>query len=227
MRVNRRFLTASYPQRISAPFSLCVIRIWLSMPKSYADAQKEVKRNMKGITYKRVVEVGIKKGEKNMWGLSKGKRLFDKQMLIALLYKWKEGVGNNALQVLFKDWVRLSNDSFNNNMKIISRHLGNWGREMINSKANRGTLDDWNRTASTAGLRQKVKDGNLWIDSSDFRVTGKRTTKKKTHLGLINVTPQRSDLWESLMLKHNPRGFTVVTLLNFMMPTGWKFELIS
>ena len=73
------------------------------MPKSYADAQKEVKRNMKGITYKRVVEVGIKKGEKNMWGLSKGKRLFDKQMLIALLYKWKEGVGNNALQVLFKD----------------------------------------------------------------------------------------------------------------------------
>jgi hypothetical protein len=55
-------------------------------------------------------------------------------------------------------------------------HLEQWER----GKIKKGKLSDWRRAAIRVPLGKQVKVVNLLVDSTDFRLSGKRRTSKKS-----------------------------------------------
>jgi len=52
--------------------------------------------------------------------------------------------------------------------------LSEWGRSQVIL----GTLDDWIQSVKLKKFNKQVKETNLWIDSTNFKLKGKRSTSR-------------------------------------------------
>lgn len=111
----------------------------------------------------------------NLWGLNKNQD-FLKKTLILTLFKDIEGIGINKLLAGVKHWYPVSDKSLNHNIKEIRRVLANWGTHQIFL----GYADDWNDARDNSWYPDSMKRTNLWVDSSDFGLTGKRKISRKS-----------------------------------------------
>ena len=102
-------------------------------------------------------------------------RGFAKDTLMLMLYKDIHAIGYNRLFQMVKDWYGASDKSFRHNIKKMRKCLKVWGRNRIK----RGTLADWDRAVGRLEFPKGLEGVNLWIDSEDLALTGKRRVSKK------------------------------------------------
>lgn len=110
-----------------------------------------------------------------LWGEQKPKNFLQTNVILAL-YKDLFKIGYTRMMKEVKLSFRLHHKSLAHNTKILRALFGLWGR----GKIQKGTLTDWKKIGAGAGLTGKLKNVNLWIDSTDVALTGRRTTKKKS-----------------------------------------------
>ena len=121
------------------------------------------------------METFLKKSKPTLWAKKQG-RGFLKKSLYVTLYKDMYAKGYNTLEHAIKSMYKVSVRSLRHNVKVLRRHLHQWGR----SKITRGNLSDWERAASGVKRQKYTKNVVLTMDSTDFRLAGKSTTKKSS-----------------------------------------------
>lgn len=115
--------------------------------------------------------------EKNLtlWGV----HLKEEAVRIAVYltaYKDLYGIGYTALKLSIKDWLRLGNTSLQHNTKKIRKAMADWAftRFVL------GSAEDWNELAKHLPDIKGEPRVNLWMDSTDIPLTGKRTVSRKS-----------------------------------------------
>ena len=87
---------------------------------------------------------------------------------ISLLLGYKKLFGS------VKKWLNCSDHSLRHNTQVLCSHLAQWGRERIIL----GTLEDWKTAAQYERFPKDLTRVDLWIDSTDFCLSGKLSTPR-------------------------------------------------
>lgn len=112
--------------------------------------------------------------EVQLWGAEQQEN-FKEDNLIATLYKDMVGLGYHALFSEISIWYGASEHSLRHNVRKVRRILKAWGEQQIKVL----TLDKWRIDAASVPSKKNPENVNLLIDSTDFRLSGKRSTSRK------------------------------------------------
>lgn len=143
------------------------------MSRTKESVKDEVEKTLKKTYFDKVYRFVSSKNP-SLWGIEQP-RDFLKCALYLLLFKEIHAIGYNQLLHSVRDWHNCSEDSFKHNLQTLRTLLGEWGKEQIIL----GTKSDWDRNAKRIPMGRRVKGINLWIDSSDFRLKGRRSVSRK------------------------------------------------
>ena len=111
----------------------------------------------------------------NLWGLQQPSK-FLSDMVYLMLYKDFKNIGYCAVEEELDFSYKITHNSLQHNIQVIRLRLSDWAENQFHL----GNLDEWKHTAADCGLKSKVKNANLWVDSTDFRTTGRSTMSKKS-----------------------------------------------
>ena len=92
------------------------------------------------------------------------------------MYKRATGVGYEKLQKLIHSWWHINHKSLQHNTVELFRLSRLWAKKHIHL----GDDAEWKAAARNVDIPNCVKEGRLFLDSSDFRREGKRTISKKS-----------------------------------------------
>lgn len=148
------------------------------MPKNETFTFSKVKSRVWKIVPKKIFQElleFVKMGNPLLWGMTRPRAFLEKSLYVTL-FKIITGKGNNKLAEKIRAWYKISHKSIAHNAKILFGILGKWGK----SKIVLGTSSDWNRVVRNSNFMKAVSDTNLWMDSTDFPMEGKRTISKKS-----------------------------------------------
>jgi hypothetical protein len=106
----------------------------------------------------------VKNIQNSFWCLNPTRSL-NQDVLYITLYKDLTGCGYDKLYNAIKDWCPFHIKSLQHNVKEMRKHLYEWGNSQIIS----GTLSDWKSSMRNIKLENCISDGNLFIDSVDFK----------------------------------------------------------
>jgi len=90
------------------------------------------------------------------------------------LYKDLYGLSYNNIAKEFKGIIDVAKKTIEHNISAIRSVLCDWGKTQVPL----GNLEDWNQAAKEKKFKKQVKGTNLWIDSTDFKMKGKRSTSR-------------------------------------------------
>ena len=110
---------------------------------------------------------------KDLWG-TKRPRNFNEAMLLITLFKDIKGCGYRCLQNALLPYASLGNYSLQHNVKVIRQKLLSWAKTVI-IPDNAPKLF---RNAAALDRPKPCDNVNLWIDSTDFRISGKRSVHR-------------------------------------------------
>jgi hypothetical protein len=99
--------------------------------------------------------------------LKKVSRFISHSVLVAL-YKDLLGIGYCELRSQVGGWFKITEKSLSNKQKKLRDVFANWGG-----------YSDWENAKRNVAFRKSVKNLELFIDMSDFKLTGKSNTYKK------------------------------------------------
>lgn len=111
---------------------------------------------------------------KKLWGAERP-RDFMTDMVILALYKDTNCIGYQALASSNDFKYVLTHDSLQHNIPLVRAALQGWSNQRITE----GTMADWNAAARIVKFAEPVGKVHLWMDSTDFRLKGKRKTSRK------------------------------------------------
>lgn len=138
------------------------------------EAKTKVKRIVKKNTFQDMLDY-VKNCKLNLWGSVKG-RNFEERVLVWTLYKDILGIGYRSLEEEAKSWMPLTDKSLRHNTRKMRKALSKWAEEKIIL----GDINEWNAAARKTSRTGKARDATLLLDSADVRLSGKRTTSKKS-----------------------------------------------
>lgn len=125
--------------------------------------------------------------DKKLWAHTKP-RGFKKGCLLLTLYKDLTGVGYLDLRKDIAKWCVFSNESIQHNVKVCRLVLRNWAKGIVIPQAEK-------RLAAIARKTErpgKLSDVVLWVDSSDFRMKGKKASlRDRTYWSKKESSPAR------------------------------------
>lgn len=110
----------------------------------------------------------------NLWGSEKPPKFVSDMVLLAFLKDLK-GVGYRALIEQISFGYKITHLSLEHNIQLVRQTLADWADSVIQL----GNLADLKHDSARAGLKPRVKNANIWMDSSDFRTQGKRSMSRK------------------------------------------------
>ena len=113
----------------------------------------------------------FKRGNVKLWGQNKG-RGFVRKCIYVAFYRDIKGTSYNQLASECKSWMQLPGPSISHNTKSIRRVLHDYFLNQMST----GTVGEWDRRAKKINMREDFRDVNLWIDSTDFPLVGKRSS---------------------------------------------------
>lgn len=116
----------------------------------------------------------VKSKEVQLWGLRKDRHYLKKHVYLTV-YKDMKNIGYHALYDRIKGWYKPTDRTLRHNIKTVRAYLAEWGASHVKT----GDSKEWKSITKDMGLPDLVKDTNLWMDSSDFKLVGKTTTSKK------------------------------------------------
>ena len=146
------------------------------MPSALRAIRAELEETL-GVPALRAILKDIHVNELKLWGTT-WPRNFVKGMVIATLLKDVDGLGYLKLRKRLIEWIDLSNEAIQHNVKLVWRALAKWAKTII-------TADDSGRLARAASKTQRpppLDSVVLWIDSTDFRIKGKRSVHRDKSL---------------------------------------------
>ena len=117
----------------------------------------------------------LKQQEIRLWGEKKPRDFLQKMMYI-VLYKDLSGKGANRMEKLLSPSIRWNHKSILHNSKVLRVWLAEWGK----TKIREGSPEEWKEIARRCDLRRPVADANLWIDSTDVGLEGKRRVSQRS-----------------------------------------------
>jgi hypothetical protein len=106
---------------------------------------------------------------KVLWGTEKHYS-FNNTIIIFTLYKDLYGISYSKLTEMFRTFIKVAKETIQHNVKAIRIALKKWAMGII-------VVEDANRLRRLATKLEKpfpCQEVALWIDSSDFRIKGKR-----------------------------------------------------
>jgi hypothetical protein len=140
---------------------------------SFNTIENQVKNSISSAVLKEMSKL-ITSETLNLWGESQP-RGFIYQSLVLCLYKDLSGFGFRRVLRRSKSWFQLSCNSFIHNCNEIRTVLAQWGRRQVVL----GNLVTWNRAARHCSFPKDISDACMLIDSSDFKIKGRRTVSRK------------------------------------------------
>ena len=143
------------------------------MVKTISEIRSCVKSRVREKSLKAIIK-RVKDSDPSLWGLKKGRNFISHSVLVAL-YKDLYSVGYCQLKKDVGQWLKITEKSLSKNQKRLRKIFAKWGTDQINT----GDYSDWERAKKNVKFKKPVKELQLFIDSSDFRLTGKRVTSKK------------------------------------------------
>ena len=96
-------------------------------------------------------------------------------MIYLWLYKDIEGIGYQNLAKIIRFPYKITHKSLRHNIQLIRALAALWALEYIHV----GMPEEWNQAASQCHLNVQLRDTNLWMDSTDFPISGKCSMSKK------------------------------------------------
>jgi len=109
-----------------------------------------------------------------LWGRGSG-RLFIKKVLYLSFYHDVFNYGYTSLSNQLSNNIYFPPSSINHNTKVIRKELF----EKIKNKIKIGDSIKWDRVANGVSKSTELESVNLWIDSCDFQIAGKRRYSTK------------------------------------------------
>jgi hypothetical protein len=94
---------------------------------------------------------------------------------LVTLYKDIHGIGYDALRKHIHPFWDLSNEAIQRNIKYVRTELRRWANQIIEPEDTK----DLTRLATQTNRPSPCENVILWVDSSDFRIKGKRSLHKK------------------------------------------------
>jgi len=143
------------------------------MSLSYQEVKKSVHKKIPPKIVKDLLDY-LKSFNLPLWGQRRPRDFVNKMVYISL-YKDLEKVGCNQLEKLLSPSIRWNHKTLLHNCKVLRGFFAEWGK----SKIVQGTLPEWKRIAAGCGLDGPVAKTNLWIDSTDIALTGKKSVSRK------------------------------------------------
>ena len=86
------------------------------------------------------------------------------------------GMGYRMLCSKIQEWLHSSHNSLCHNQKTLQKLFALWGRSQIHM----GNNHIWDAVAASVRFSSGLPLINLWMDSTDFPLTGKSTTLRKS-----------------------------------------------
>ena len=105
-----------------------------------------------------------------LWGESRPKN-FLRITLYLVLYKWLTGFGNSAMALSVGSWFKTSSKSIGHNSMKLGQYLAVWGKKHIKHFKSK----ERKRLKEEVSFKKPVEGITLWMDSSDFRLVGKKS----------------------------------------------------
>jgi len=143
------------------------------MPKSYKDILNTVSKKI-GRNCLEALSTYVHRKNPSLWGEIKRKDFIRRSLVIAL-YKDLESVGYCKLRNEVHSWYPPTAKSLLNNQKKLRVICANWAKKQIRMP----TVAVLRHRSQTAKLPLEVEDTVGWMDSTDFRLEGKRKTSRK------------------------------------------------
>lgn len=135
--------------------------------------KKQVLKRMRHQTLQSVFKQ-IRKFKPAFWGTQRP-RNFQKKVVVAALYKDMYGVSFGNITQEISRWLKADVKTHSHNFKICRKIFSHWAA----AKIKLGSLDEWKKTTQ-ATIPKAVKDPpHLFMDSSDFRQSGKKSMSRK------------------------------------------------
>lgn len=97
-------------------------------------------------------------------------------VVLLAMYKDLYGFGYRAIEERINFGYKITHHSLEHNIPLIRECLRGWAETVIVP----GNSTEWKAARSGLKLGSKVNDGNLWMDSTDFPVSGKVSTSRKS-----------------------------------------------
>lgn len=110
-----------------------------------------------------------------LWGESQP-RGFLGDMVVLTLYKDLYHIGYLRLVNSVDFGYKITHISMENNSHRIRRQLQAWAMTQFNL----GSPASWKANARHCGFKKDIADATLWMDSSDFAITGRKRIRKKS-----------------------------------------------
>ena len=73
-------------------------------------------------------------------------------------------------------WYNSTHKSLNRNLQKLGAVFAKWAKEQIEL----GAREDWDAARDNYSFAKKLKKVNLWIDSVDFGLLGKRSVRRSS-----------------------------------------------
>lgn len=86
-----------------------------------------------------------------------------------------EGYGVHTLKNKLTSWYKPSWKSLQHNCQYLREKMAEWGKQQIQA----GTSANWNSARDNSWYPKDVKETNLWMDSVDFALTGKKSVSRR------------------------------------------------
>lgn len=141
--------------------------------KTWAQIKHSVEARIQASTLSEL-EQEVHDAKLSLWGEDKPEE-FEKMCLYITLWKDLTAKGYCQIQRRTHAWLKLTTKSIAHNTQLIRNALKPWAMRQIQL----GDSTDWKNAASATRFSKLIKDTNLWIDSTDFPLVGKRSTKRK------------------------------------------------
>jgi hypothetical protein len=110
----------------------------------------------------------------SLWGIKKPKDYLIKNVHVCI-YKYITNQGYLSLWKEISDWYENSHESVAHNCPIILLELQKWEKNELAL----GNLEEWKNAAKTFKFPKGMKQCNLWMDSNDFALKGKKLSLSK------------------------------------------------
>lgn len=144
------------------------------MPLSFPQVKDKVHKRL-GREVVDSIRIFVEKEDVSLWGLNKNSTFLKKSVYIAL-FKDIKNIGINKLKKEIATWYAPTIKTLNRNIQTLREVFARWGEAQITI----GNKEEWDASRNNYSFAKNLKKVNLWMDSVDFGLMGKRSIRKKS-----------------------------------------------
>ena len=140
---------------------------------SYLQIQEELFSRISESQVKELI-IFIQAQNPILWG-EQQPRNFVSNMVTLVLYKDAFKIGYQKLVKRVKLSYKITHKSLQHNAEVLRLLMKEWSKKHITL----GSESDWNQAVHNCGFKGEIKNANLWMDSTDIPLEGRKSISRK------------------------------------------------